>query len=473
MKKLILNPNTKMDLIQPRHNYAPADKTKQGHIYMPTSLLTEGARLLDSGVAVTFHDENIKPRELSSTNIGINLLGAPYIPDVKKLMSQIKSELSESPQFLLGGQVISGLTAVQFARLFGESAHNGNVDETVIRLLGICSALTPTQQISLIPAYEKIADRHMKEYLSREFSFYVSQGCQFACDFCAAVRTFKDPNTGELRKVKESYRDIGIIKKDLEYLVSRVQSLGLNQLQLYLSNLDVFQTPEKLLEFACAVQEVKRAHPSFSIQLRGLATAESFIRTRDHSRKSIEELIKAGFHTVGFGVDGMTPAVWRAVNKGINTMDKCLEAIRSTREDFGLTPEILMVFGHSGIDTEDTLRLAYEFTLDMVRRYGVVPRPHIAKSFIPGNIGWVDPQNANAIEALLQYPEAFQSLDFTALPSKLTHPDEKIRKLVIEYYLKICSIVGNTTSYTKPIEPQMSPKEVEEIKRFNENRYDR
>ena len=45
----------KIDLVQPRHNYAP--KEGVGHIYMPTSLLTVGARLLNAGAEVTFHDE--------------------------------------------------------------------------------------------------------------------------------------------------------------------------------------------------------------------------------------------------------------------------------------------------------------------------------------------------------------------------------------------------------------------------------
>ena len=73
----------KIDLIQPRHNYAP--KEGVGHIYMPTSLLTAGARLLNAGIDVTFHDENLRPLEVSSNYVGFNLLGAPYIPEVIKL----------------------------------------------------------------------------------------------------------------------------------------------------------------------------------------------------------------------------------------------------------------------------------------------------------------------------------------------------------------------------------------------------
>ena len=113
--------------------------------------------------------------------------------------------------------------------------------------------------------------------------------------------------------------------------------------------------------------------------------------------------MKAGFNTVGFGIDGMTPQVWKSVGKGHNTEDKCLEAIRSAREDFGITPEVLMVFGHVGADTEETLKLAYEFTIDMVHRYRAIPRPHVSKAFIPGNNGWRHPNYSAAVEELLKH----------------------------------------------------------------------
>ncbi len=48
--------------------------------------------------------------------------------------------------------------------------------------------------------------------------------------------------------------------------------------------------------------------------------------------------------------------------------------------------------------------------------------------------------------------EVFQSLDFTALPSELTHPDEKLRGLATKRFLDICSIPGNTTKYVKLVE---------------------
>ena len=450
----------KLDMIQPRHNYAPREGL--GHVYMPTSLFTAGARIIDAGVDVKFHDENLKPRQISSDYVGFNLLGSPYIPEVIRLQKEINEKNGEKT-FFVGGQVVSGLSPYQFKQLFGDSTYNGNNDFELARVLGIDEKkLKPPEKTSLIPAYEKIDDEIMKEYLSREFSFYVSQGCKFNCSFCGAAK-----------RRPEKYRDFSVIRKDLTYLVERAKKLNIDKLSLYMSNLDVFQTPQNLLEFAYIVQDVKKNHPGFKISLRGLSTVSSYINARNKNRKSIEELINAGFNTVGFGVDGWTPKVWKKMKKGHNTEDKCLEAIRSAREDFNITPEILMVFGHVAADTEESLKLAYEFTLDMVNKYKAIPRPHIAKAFIPGNDGWKSQKYKEYIEKILKYPESFQSLDFTALPSTLTHPNDKIRRLATKYFLKMCLIPGNTTLYTKPITPGLNMQEIEEIRMFNEGRYDR
>jgi len=80
---------------------------------------------------------------------------------------------------------------------------------------------------------------------------------------------------------------------------------------------------------------------------------------------------------------------------------------------------------------------------------------------------------AAAIEDLLQHPESFQSLDFTALPSPSTHPDETVRALATEYFLKMCELPGNTTLHVQPITPDMTPEQVEAVRQFNQGRYDR
>jgi hypothetical protein len=466
---------TSIDLIQPRNSYAePIEINKHGQVYLPTSLLTAGARLIQSGVEVIVQDGNLGPIDVESRNIGINLLGAPYVPEIIRLQQKIQAGVSGDLQFILGGQVMNGFSEGQQSALFGPNSVNGNNDTQLAEALAIPAHLLPKPEAtSLIPIYEQISDEDMREYLSREFSLYVSQGCKFACDFCAAVRTFRNPVTGTITKAREVYRDLEVLEIDLEYLIKKAISLGLSKLDIYMSNLDVYQSPDQLLDFARICKGLKTRYPQFELNLRGLATVDSFLRARKKKKEAIVELAEAGFKSVGFGIDGVTPEVWNAIKKGHNTEEKCLEAIRSAREDFGLTPELLMVFGHEGVDTAETLELAYAFTQEMVRLYGAVPRPHISKSFVPGNEGWLRPENADAVKLLMENPEAFQGLDFTALPTALTHPNSEIRELASKYYLKICAIPGNLTQHVKPVTPGMSPQEIEDVRSYNTGRYDR
>ena len=119
------------------------------------------------------------------------------------------------------------------------------------------------------------------------------------------------------------------------------------------------------------------------------------------------------------------------------------------------------------------MKLACEFTQAMVDTYEAVPRPHVAKNFIPGNKGWIYPGNVKAIELLLKNPESFQGLDFTSLASPLTHPDGRLRELTNHYYKEICNIEGNTTQWVMPITPDLTPKQIEEVKKSNKWKYDR
>ena len=433
---------------------------------MPHSLWVAAARLLAAGVDVAdLQDANIRPVEKTEAVIGTSLLGAPYIPEV------IKQIIEPNPQarVIVGGQVVNGLTRSQFKRLFGRRAINGNDDAALARAFGIRpSDLPPVSKTSLIPVYELVSDEDMEKYLSHEFSFFLSQGCRFACTFCAAVRTVKDPFSGRVTKATEEYRDMRIVEKDLRYLVQRAERLGIGEITLYLSNLDIFQTPHKLEQFADVVLKIRKNNPHFSIRMRGLATADSFIAVHRKNPTVIRKLVDAGLCTVGFGVDGATPEVWRSVHKGHNSQDKCLESIRVAREEYGITPEILMVFGHPA-ETEDSLKTAVAFTRDMVEKYQAVPRPYIAKDIVPGNDYWRMPKNRRRISALIKHPEYFQALDFAALPSSVSHPNKKLRALATQYYLEILDVAGNTTEPIYPVAPETS---TESAQRMNEGKYD-
>ena len=238
-----------------------------------------------------------------------------------------------------------------------------------------------------------------------------------------------------------------------------------------MSNLDVFQKPRELQVFAESVKRV-RGEIGIDIRLRGLSTAASFVSAKKKHSEAIESLVEAGLHTIGFGVDGATPEVWKAIGKQINTQDNCLEAIRSARA-YGITPETIMVFGHAGVDTPKSLQLSYDFTQYTINEFDAVPRPQVAKSFVPGNDGWKSPTHSDAVETIMQDPKLFQVLDFNALPSQLTHPDAELRAITTEHYLRMAELPRNTTLVIKPVTPGMTRDELEEVRRFNEGKFDR
>ena len=140
-------------------------------------------------------------------------------------------------------------------------------------------------------------------------------------------------------------------------------------------------------------------------------------------------------------------------------------------QEFNITPEVLMVFGHAQ-DTEKSLQKAVVFTLDMVEKFGAVPRPYIAKDIVPGNSGWHDPKNASRVETFIQHPEFFQALDFSALPSSLTHPDPALRQLAAKFFMMITSITQNTTQVVYPFSPDIDEETAQMYRQLNIGRYD-
>ena len=445
---------------------------------MPNALWMAGSRLIQAGADVDFQDANLRSPEPKGEKIGVSLLGAPYIPEVKRQFGTFKKQ---GVRLAVGGQVVNGFVQTnlngrvdrsQFDRLFGKNTINGNDDTEIAALAKISTKDMPSvSSLSLIPAYERISDADMKKYLEREFSFFLSNGCLHACTFCAAVRTMKNPVTRKVFRVAEEYRHTQIIEKDLNYLVERAKKLGLSEINIYLSNLDVFQTPRKLEEFADLVIKTRRKNPGFEIHMRALSTTDSFMKAHETHPNAIEKIVEAGFHTVGFGVDGGTPKIWQSVRKGHNTANNCLNSIRIAREVYGMTPEVLMVFGHPKED-EESLQAAVTFTLDMVERYQAIPRPHVAKTAVPGSEEWLMSEYQERVQFLLRHPEYFQALDFTALPSSLSHPNPELRRLVEKYYRRICEIEGASTNFVYPSAPEFSNKQRVQRRKLNIGRYD-
>lgn len=463
----------KLTLIQPLCDRA--EDEGKGHIYFPGSLAIVAGRLQGSGKRVAIQDANVSKLDFTDSEVfGINLIGAPYIPVALKLRDRICETVGKEAKIIMGGQVISGLSSAQFSRLFGFDVING-MDETALRLeLGIWGRLPSREKTSLIAGCEVISPELMKQYLSHEISFYLSQGCGFDCDFCAAEHTLVDPTTQKVaKKVRETYRDLEIVEKDLQYLVKLAKGFGINRLSIYLTNLDLFQSPAQLQNFADLLEDIKLQNSGFSFDLRGLCTTSSFMNSVRKKRKVIEDMVEAGLTTIGFGIDGATPEIWESVRKSQNNEDECLESIRISKQEFGITPEILMVVGHAK-DTPESLEKAYRFTADMVEEYGAVPRPYVAKDIVPGNAGWKSAENAQRIQTLIDHPEAFQCLDFEALANPISHTSAEARDAVNRAYLQLTSLQGNTSNVIHPqFYPGIDTTEAKLNKENNLGKFDR
>jgi len=486
-------PMEKITLIQPRHSNAP--ENGNAPVYLPSSLLTVFSRLQQAGVEVNLDDHNLHPftpnHLTDSLNIGINLVGAPYIPVVIQLRQKIEETLGKKINLFLGGQPVNGLSKDQLHRLFGSQTFNGNNDHILKHQLGIdLRHLPQPEETSLIPAYEKLSDEDFKQYMSREFCLYLSQGCKYGCSFCGAKHTSINPVSGAVTKEKEIYRNLHIVEEELNYLVNRARKLGINHFEIYLSNLDLFQTPQKLKQFAQIILKLKQAHSghvpgptlpnhapgdkdnAFTFRIRGLSTAKAFMDTYRQSKETITSMVDAGLWAIGFGVDGVSQKVWKQIKKGHNRKNECVDAIRLTRREFGITPEVFMVVGHAQ-DTQETMLEGVEFLLDMSEHYQAPPRPYVAKNIIPGNDAWLDPRNREYVENLIQHPEYFQLLDYAALPSPLTHPNPVMRHHIEEAFRMITEIPGNTTNLIYPVYSELGRRQAEIRRRLNAGKTDR
>lgn len=456
-------------LIQPRHIYAPnREEDVFGHIYMPTSLLTAAAILINAGQDVKIIDENIDDYIVRNNILGINLLGAPYIPIILKYIHKLKTLYNDNYSVYLGGQTIDGLRPNEFSRLFGEQAYNGNDFSIFAKNLNyeVGKNKCP-ENISLINAYKCLPTKNLKLYLASEQSFYLSQGCKFSCTFCTAKRTGYNPWLNKKISIQEDYRNIEIALLDIEYLITKSIEFSIPSISLYLSNLDLFQSPDLLFEFSSGLIELKKKYNSFPVKFRGLATVRSFLKTDKHKSYVIEKSIEAGLYQVGFGIDGATYQVYKLTRKP-QTAEECLRAIQKLREKYDLTPETLMVFGHNYKEDKAALDKAYRFSVEMYNKYGALPRPHVAKDIVPGNDGWFDSNNKKIVENFLANPWLFQNLDFTALPSLVTHPDENFRILVTNIYTKMCSLPNSLTQVVKPFDIYPDKESIE----FNNGKYD-
>lgn len=458
--------------LQPRHSYAPNEG--EGHVHLSAPLVTLMARLKAAGVTdqMTHRDENFaevadQTALLEEEIVAVNLLGAPYIPKAIEIIKRARAGAT----VILGGQIVASL-GDDFDRLFSSvrpdvlvvNGMRAGVLEEIFQVTSI-----PAQEaVSSIPVWEEMDEGKMRAYLEHSMSFYLSQGCKHACNFCQAQKNRP-----------EVYRDLSYATEEIRWLIQKAKSFGIHTLEIYFSNLDFFQNPEKLEPF---LDEVIRIREEFQFDLRftALATVDEV------SSELLTKAKQAGLVSVGVGIDGATPAVWRKTGKvqnlsaeGQAKAEKCINAVKKLHVA-GITPEILMVFGHDTGDAKanvEDLKTALQFAQDMTAQFGAVPRPHVVKNLVPGAEDWKKKRTyGETIELLLTHPELFQALDYTALASEVSHPDPELRALVNLYYIRMCQLSERSTKFIHPDTPEYQERAIARgttVKALNQGMYDR
>jgi hypothetical protein len=462
-----------LTLVQPQAPYGP-------HIMTPNSLWVAAARILhaDPSRRIDLQDGNLRPVDLGRNGvIGINALGAPTFPEISRLVGSLRAEQA----VILGGQAIGSISRRCRAELFGPSAVNGNKDDLLGSALGIAPEAFPApEDVSLMEVYRRIPDADWRLYLTeknertgeimpRAIAFYLSQGCKYTCNFCAAKKG-----------MTEQYRRMDVLEQDLRFLMQKAASFGCTRIEMYLSNLDLFQTSDQLLAFAQVVRRLKAEHEGFEFGMRALSTAASFVTCHDGDpdgeppsppRPEIVQAARdAGLHTLGFGVDG-TPELWEKIRKGHNTMENVMRAMELCVE-YGIKPETLMVLGHLGESTE-SLEAGYAIASTCADRYGAAPRPAPMKP-MPGNEGWQRvTMDTGLWEQLKRCRDAFTACDVLAWPSPVSHPDATMRETVGAWYGRHLALPGIRTADIRAPGWWMTDEEREEARAYNAGKYDR
>jgi 2-iminoacetate synthase ThiH len=465
-----------LTLIQPRHNYAPDEGL--GHVHLSAPLPSVKARLQIAGIRdIQLLDANITPINYENLSwiVGFNLVGAPYIPEVLYVIEHTTRDV----EILLWGQIIGSLSDEEFMRIFHKTGrkniHNGNNLHTLGKTLGIDPmTIPPVECIDMTSVYTDIDDEYMRLYLEREFSVYVSQGCKYNCNFCQAAKGRP-----------EIYRELSGFENELRHLVSRAKSFWLNEISFYMSNLDILQTPEEFAKFLDVIERIRGEKPGFEIRFRWLCGIESFMNCYFNHHDMLVRARRLWLHSIGYGIDGATPEVWKSIWKSQNfrkiswgeqwsDQEKAIKTIEWTK-GLGIRPEILMVFWHQD-ETPESLKLAYTFCAEMQEKYGALPRPHVSKTIIPWAKAWKESVNHDLVERFITEPWLFQALDYTALASEVTHRDKRLRRETNTWYQKICALDPKATKYVIPDTPHyraIAERKNTTVAKMNEGKFDR
>jgi hypothetical protein len=452
---------TPLEIINLRNPLAPPHELGLGHIWRPDAILSVRERLIKGGYLgeIRLHDENIKKAEVRpGAIIGMTLVGPSWIPVARDRMAEIRGECGPETQFIVGGTLVSGLTEKEIKTLFGANVVSGMQSAQLERILHLpAHSIPPREQVAIHSSWDAFAlsEEEKALYVKAEASFYLADGCIFKCDFCAA-------NKG----VRESYREVGI-EEDLRAYLDVAASYGVQDLQFYTTNLDLFQSPRALQGFLQVLEAINHEH-TVRMKWRGLATLPMFLNATRAYPHLLERMKECGFTRFDFGVDG-GPNVWKRINKGFVTEDKTRQVLE-TLKPVGLDAGIFMVLGHPGVDTPETVGEAEDYLKSLVSEYGVTPRPYVSTAFVPGSASWAmaSPQK----QALLRDPSLFYSLEYAAYASWVKGQQPQNIAAINEAYESMLRLPNCPTKPVTPILPEMGLEERELTRERNYGQYD-
>lgn len=441
MSLAILKQNSgvkKVVLVDLRYPYG---KSK---VYMSGSLVAVAAQLMAVGHTVDIVDLNIDDLKDKSVKdllsraqvIGLSVIGSPHFPQAVK-MCQHLAENYHHAKVVVGGQAVRHLDSSEFRRIFGKRAVQVTNHADVESIFG---TIDSPFEVSFLPVWKHMGDERLKLYLSDEFALVLSQGCVYDCGFCGA-----DKNT------PEKHRNLALFKQDIQFLCDKAKEFGFSGIQCYASPLDFFQNPKTVAEYMDAIALVF-GEGQVSFKMRALCCMNTFLKAAATLHNFADLVHASGLWCVGFGVDGADEEMWKKQNKLQNHSRDILTCLNLCRE-LGLRTEILMVMGYP-TDTIPKLWKTVRNSLYYARKWSnVMLRPYLAKTLIPGNLGWET--YPAIIEKLIQNPQRFYNLDFCALASALTHPRFIQRWLAnLSYLAVIAALTPLGRCCTNPLLPQ-------------------
>jgi len=390
---------------------------------LPIGLMYAGELTERNGNEVSYFDCQLHDLEQARLDnydaFGITVMGPQNTTPAHYVFTHLVKEKGIDPsKIFLGGQGIERVPLQDFQRIFPHA-----------NLVARNDSMDGYWDISLERQMEKFPESDLRTYLSNEVTLLFSQGCRYACDFCAAVknRTERFFNT----------------KDNLDAIVRKAKDFGMAELSFYATSLDFFQQalwPKRghMEEVARRLESIIDIRERYGVRLRVRALTRYDSYNRAMESEELKNLaLRAGFHRFGFGIDGIASMeMLNATKKRISTSrgkprEQLLRAMEHCHGHFEAV-EGLLVVGTKGATERalnDENRMIREFLVSFPNFY---IRFFPSKNAIAGNENWIDLRNSDpeAHGKLLADPQRFLDLGYETFANRISHPDERLRKMV-------------------------------------------